>query len=128
MIKDLERPQYILLVDDNKILLESIEDCLNEIGYLVITAGNGLEAIEIIDRMDEQIGLLITDIRMPVLDGISLIRHVRLYDNQLPIIVITGFDKEEVLGQTADLDVVCIYKPLDINVLEMLIYQLWPKD
>lgn len=120
-------PRYILLVDDNEMLRASIEEYLNEIGYLVMTAGNGLEAIEILDRMDEQIGLLITDLHMPILDGISLIRHVRQFDTELPIVVISGYAENTEMGQIADLQVTRFDKPLDFNVLEQKLKHLWPK-
>lgn len=125
MIKDSEQPRYILLVDDYETLRTSIKEWLNAIGFSVITAGNGREAIQIIDQMDGQISLLITDINMPVLDGLSLIHHVRQFDSALPIVVITGFQEEAALNQIEDMHIVRFNKPLDLSALEGHLNCLW---
>lgn len=127
-MRDSRHPEYILLVDDNELWRGCIEEYLSEIGHLVIAAGNGLEAIEIIDRMDEQISLMITDLRMPVLDGMSLIRHVRQFDTELPIAVITGHAGEVELEQIDDLQVTWFSKPMGFNTLERYLNNLWPRS
>ncbi len=80
----------ILVVDDE----QSILDLFNEFfesntNYSVLTANDGLEAIEIIKNKD--IDCCFTDLSMPNLDGVELARRIYYYDNTIPIVVMTGY-------------------------------------
>ena len=80
--------ETILLVDDDEDIRTIIKDRLDKLGYNVMTAGNGQEALNSIDRHEPDV--MILDLQMPVMDGMEVIR--RLKDNpQLPIIVLTAF-------------------------------------
>ncbi|MBC7474372.1 MAG: response regulator transcription factor [Candidatus Sericytochromatia bacterium] len=83
----------ILLVEDDKLLYEMIIDYLECSGYRVKVAHNGMEAIDIINK-DPKINILITDVGMPVLDGMELCRYIRSKPefNNLPILMMTGKD------------------------------------
>ena len=74
----------ILLVDDDELLLESIKTALEKKGYEVLTAENGEIALEVYNNYP--INLVITDIRMPVMDGVELIKNLLLFENK-PIII-----------------------------------------
>ncbi|MFQ5451281.1 MAG: sigma-54-dependent transcriptional regulator [Nitrospinaceae bacterium] len=78
----------ILLVDDEKILLETVSDDLREEGFHVIAAGNGEEALGHLSP--EWPGIVVTDIKMPRMDGLTLMRRIREIDAGLPVILITG--------------------------------------
>ncbi len=71
------RSAPILVVDDDETVRSTLKEYLDANGFQVITAGNGKEAIDLMAENHEQIGLVVSDIRMPVLDGISLIRRIR---------------------------------------------------
>ena len=79
----------ILLVDDNKMGLAARRVVLEELGHTVLTAANGLDALTAIEG--QTFDLLITDWKMPKLDGIELIRRVRESQNAVPIILLSGF-------------------------------------
>src|SRR3972149_875574 len=80
--------ETILLVDDDEDIRTIIKDRLEKLGYHVMTAGNGQEALRAIDSHEPDV--LILDLQMPIMDGMEVIR--RLKDNpQLPIIVLTAF-------------------------------------
>jgi len=79
----------ILLVDDNKMGLAARRVVLEELGHTVVTAVNGLDALAAIEG--QVFDLLITDWKMPKLDGIELIRRVRESQNEVPIILLSGF-------------------------------------
>ncbi len=80
--------EIILLVDDDEDIRTIIKDRLEKLGYHVLTAGNGQEALRSIDTQEPDVVIL--DLQMPVMDGMEVIR--RLKDNpQLPIIVLTAF-------------------------------------
>ena len=87
----------ILVVDDDKEIVESIEIYLNNEGYKVFKAYDGLEALDILMR--EDIHLILMDIMMPKLDGIKATIKIR-QDKNIPIILVSakGEDTDKILG------------------------------
>jgi excisionase family DNA binding protein len=86
------RPR-ILVVDDDEAVRDLIARALTAAGYDVARAADGLAALE---RVAERgIDLLITDLRMPGMDGLALVREARRAAPGLPVIIITGFSTEE---------------------------------
>jgi DNA-binding NtrC family response regulator len=79
----------ILIVDDEKNVVNLLEKMLKKQGYTTYCALNGKEALEIIDI--KQIDLVISDIRMPEIDGISLLKKVKEIDPAIEFILITAF-------------------------------------
>jgi CheY-like chemotaxis protein len=65
----------ILVADDDDDIRNLISQNLTRAGYTVLTARNGAEVIEIVER--EKIDLILLDVRMPVMDGIEALRHLR---------------------------------------------------
>lgn len=85
---------HILISDDEKNLLHPLEFILEAAGYKVSTAGNGQEALEIILKFLESVepvAVLITDIKMPVLNGPGLIDKLEQLHIDLPIIVMSEY-------------------------------------
>jgi len=80
---------HLLLVDDNKDGLLVRKALLEEQGFLITTAMNGEEAMEALSK--GKFDLMITDFKMPKMDGIELIRRVRPLQPDLSIILISGF-------------------------------------
>lgn len=93
----------VLVVDDDREIVESIAIFLQADGYLVRKAYNGLEALDIV--MTENVHLIILDIMMPELDGIKTLLKVRKSKN-LPIILLSAKseDADKILGLTAGAD------------------------
>ncbi|HDI46038.1 MAG TPA: sigma-54-dependent Fis family transcriptional regulator [Candidatus Omnitrophica bacterium] len=79
----------ILVVDDDPGLLETLTDALELEGYGVTTARAGEEALQILD--EEEVDLVITDIKMPGLSGMELLKVIKEKNQSLPVIVMTGF-------------------------------------
>lgn len=79
----------ILVVDDEAVIRELMTDILTEEGYHVQTAGNGREALKVLESQPD-FEVLFTDIMMPEMDGIELIRHARQVSPQIVAIVMTG--------------------------------------
>lgn len=79
----------ILLVDDNKMGLAARRVVLEELGHTVVTAANGQDALVAIDA--QSFDLVITDWKMPKVDGIELIRRLRESEFPSPIILLSGF-------------------------------------
>jgi CheY-like chemotaxis protein len=80
----------VLVVDDEPDLREVFSAWLQQAGCLVFTAANGAEALEVLDA--QKIDALVSDIRMPVMDGIALVQTI--YERKLvipSIILVSGF-------------------------------------
>lgn len=82
--------ELVLVVDDEPAILAAIRVSLQSHGYRVLTANDGAEAIGEFARNPEAFSLLITDIMMPYMDGINLIRAIRRISPGLPIIASSG--------------------------------------
>lgn len=79
----------ILLAEDEKILRESLAQLLVEEGYEVVPASDGQEAYEL--ALSRPFDLVLTDIRMPRMDGMALLQHFQQLAPQTPVVVITAF-------------------------------------
>ena len=106
----------ILVVDDAKEIVESIEIYLRNEGYKVFKAYDGLEALDILTN--EEIHLILMDIMMPKLDGIKATIKIRQEKN-IPIILVSakGEDTDKILGLNIGADDY-ITKPF--NLLELI--------
>jgi CheY-like chemotaxis protein len=79
----------ILLVDDNANGLKARKMVLEELGYGIVTASNGHDALERFTR--QKFDLVVTDYKMPRMDGLELIVNLRKLEPELPIVLISGF-------------------------------------
>jgi DNA-binding NtrC family response regulator len=79
----------ILIVDDEPDMLESCSRILSRQGYACVTAGDGRAALALLEREDPD--LLLTDFKMPEMDGLELLRRAHELDSALPVILLTGF-------------------------------------
>jgi diguanylate cyclase (GGDEF)-like protein len=88
-MSDKQKVRKILIVDDEKGVRETIGDYLAEDGFSVETTDTGVKAMEILQQ--SSFDLIISDLRMPGMDGIALTRNIKAMGIDAPIIVITGF-------------------------------------
>jgi signal transduction histidine kinase/ActR/RegA family two-component response regulator len=84
------RTSRVLLVDDDPLVREVLAGQLEDQGYRIIQASDGLAALAWLDK-GEPIDLLITDFAMPGMNGLALLKAVRQRRNTLPALVLTGF-------------------------------------
>ena len=111
----------ILFIDDEAIVVTSIEKLLKKVGYSVGTAWSGREALERIRQ--EDFNLIICDVRMPEVNGIETVKRIRAYLRQngkppVPEIMVTGYASRENFKKAQELTVAdYIYKPFDIKEL-----------
>ena len=106
----------VLLVEDEPMVRTVAERALTRHGYKVLTANNGEEALEIIDRGDE-IALLISDVVMPLMDGPTMVRAARKTRPELPILFMSGYAEEQ-LRKSIDIDnVAFLPKPFSVQEL-----------
>jgi len=81
--------ERVLVVDDEEFILETAREALRDVGYRVLTAKGGDEALRQVDDHDD-VEVVITDLRMPNMDGLDLIRTLRARYPNLPIIAASG--------------------------------------
>jgi len=89
--------QTILVVDDSPTVVKFVSFSLKNGGFTVVTARDGMDAIETLSNLSEDVDLIITDLNMPNLDGYGLITTVRQnqeYKNT-PIIILSSEEGEE---------------------------------
>jgi two-component system NtrC family response regulator len=79
----------ILIIDDEKNYLVILETLLAPQGYEIITEGNPINALRLIKEMD--LDLVITDMKMPKMDGLELLEEVKKMDPDLPVIIMTAY-------------------------------------
>src|SRR5437764_2317076 len=80
----------ILLVDDDEFFRPSIKTILRKEGFRIIEAGDQIDGYEIIKEIGSTINLLLTDINMPRMDGLSLAESARELHPKMPILLMTG--------------------------------------
>ena len=117
----------ILIVDDNPTNRLLISRQFLHLGYTIDEATNGLEAFDAVKR--KSYDLLITDINMPVLDGVELATKIREYDNDLIIWGLTANarseEKERCLASGMQL---LLFKPINIDELSHLLSSVKPRS
>lgn len=117
----------ILLVEDDKHLRFLIEEELAEVGYKVMTASDGVEAMSLIQAGgDMEPDLIILDIRMPRMDGLETMGHILKSRIDSPIIIHSAYSgyKENPLTIAADAYIV---KSHDLTTLKTIISELLEK-
>lgn len=107
---------HILLVDDEEVVLRPVSRLLRHLGYTVTCAANGEEALECLGAAG--VDLVISDIRMPRLDGLGLARIIRQRELRVPIVLVGGYVDEGTRLAAGREDVRRVLtKPLDVTAL-----------
>ncbi|AVZ78315.1 hybrid sensor histidine kinase/response regulator [Zoogloeaceae bacteirum Par-f-2] len=114
----------VLLVEDEPDVRRIIRLQLTELGYPVIEAGDGLEARNLLEQVDD-IAILVTDTVMPGgLNGRELAAHARALRPTLPILLITGYACQTTQDDGTDRDIPVLRKPFDRAALERALREL----
>src|SRR5262249_47966007 len=107
--------ELILLVDDEKSILEIGKTALENYGYGVVTAENGLEAVAAFELHKAQVSLIVMDTDMPYLDGVGALQAIRKTGAQVPIILVSAASPDTVFFSRAELSgVKKLFKPYGI--------------
>lgn len=113
----------ILIVEDDEFTSEGLKSVLEDSNYDVDLASNGLIAVDKIKSSEYH--LIITDLMMPVMDGIQLLNRLKDICNSIPVIIITAYDNIENMLTAYQFGVVEILdKPFDISELLDLVEEI----
>jgi len=106
---------HVLLVDDSTDILRIHQTMLSRMQHTSALAENGKQALELFQSRDHHFDLIITDFRMPVMDGLELVENIRNLGANIPILMITAFGEDRHLQQVADYHVTLINKPVSME-------------
>jgi DNA-binding NtrC family response regulator len=111
----------LLIIDDDAADRRQVKVLASGLGYEVVEAGNGAEALTALDS--ESFSVMITDLRMPQMDGLELIRHLKAEGTLPPTLVLTAYGNVELAVATVhELGVFWfLEKPVDAQTLELLV-------
>jgi len=124
-ISESGRGELILLADDAQDIREIMGEVLESFGYRVIQAKDGLEAMELFRARREEIALAILDVVMPHLGGMQLAKCLREINPGIPVIFMTGYDRQQVVDGREELgnsDI--LTKPAQFDALSRSIRKL----
>ena len=110
----------ILVVDDNLAMADTLVDILDAKGFVVHAAAGGAEALKILQK--QPIDILLTDVKMPEMNGLELYRETRkLYPNLITIFM-TAYAADDLIQQgMAEGIKTVLDKPVDINFMVTLL-------
>jgi CheY-like chemotaxis protein len=114
--------EVILLVEDEPMVLETSKAMLESLGYQVLAARNGQEALKIYHKHRQEISLVLTDAVMPEMDGLVLLEALTIYNPDIRAVLMTGYplgeETRELLTQKA---VDWVQKPINFVRLSQVI-------
>ena len=126
--KEMEMPHgsgRILFVDDEEALVEIARQMMEYLGYEVVTASNGTQALEIFRREPGRYNLVITDMTMPGMTGLNLAREILRLRPDLPVLICTGYSEtltEEIAQQSGIREI--LTKPLSMDKLARVLKKM----
>jgi len=110
----------ILIIDDDESIRTTLDIFLSEAGYKTVTACNGKQGVEFAEKYNPD--LILSDLKMPEMDGIAVLQAVKEYDSNIPVVLITAFED---VGSTIKAMQCGAYdyieKPIDSEKLKVVI-------
>lgn len=117
---DMEKQKTILAVDDEPHMLRLLEISLRQAGYKPVIATNGQEALQAINQ--QTIDLVVSDLHMPSMNGLDLLKNIRRDNENLPFIMVTAQGEIKTAVEAMKLGASdYILRPFDLETLEIAI-------
>lgn len=108
----------LMLVDDEEGIRRFLGLTLNDFGYEVVTASNGREALDLLENV--KVDIVLTDIKMPVMDGIELLKSIKTKFPYIEVVMLTGHGDLDLAIESLKSDAAdFITKPVNDDVLEI---------
>ncbi|MGJ8527659.1 cell cycle histidine kinase CckA [Maritalea sp.] len=118
VVRDLTGKERILIVEDEDSVRAFASRALASAGYVVHEADSGVEALEVLEEIDGEVELLISDVVMPEMDGPTLLTHMRERYPEIKVIFVSGYAEENIRkGLEDDSSVDFLAKPFSLKQL-----------
>ncbi len=116
----------VLVVDDEEFLRELLTDLLAELGYNVIQASNGDEAVNIYQERKDEIGLVILDVVMPGKDGFEVLGELKKLNRDVKVVLTSGILSDKRINDivATDKNVGFVQKPYNLIEIQKAIENL----
>lgn len=117
----------LLVVDDNKSLVEMIKEYFNDNADIkvTLTANDGAEAIRLIETKEDEFDILLLDLIMPNKDGLSVLEEMRKKNISKKVMVLTSYNTQDMIRKVSELGVnYFMLKPFELNDLEKRIKEV----
>ena len=115
----------VLLVDDEADVRQVLAQILQEFGAVVVEAENGAAALQLARKLNGSLSLVVTDINMPVMDGLQFAQLFRVMDTRVPLLFITGWADPALIVDLA-LDGEILSKPFSAETFLDAVARLAP--
>ncbi|HLP30402.1 MAG TPA: response regulator, partial [Geothrix sp.] len=124
----LARKATVLLVDDEEMIREAAAAVLESLGLSVVTAADGLEAVEAVKRADLQVDVVLMDLTMPHMDGREAFQVIRRLQPDLPVILSSGYNEQESIREFTGRNLAAfLQKPYTLKSLERTVLEVLAK-
>lgn len=121
-----EGPDLVLLVEDEPMLRGMAETMLKALGYAVVAAADGVEAVEVFRKERDRIRCVLLDLTMPRMGGWECLAILRSLSRDLPVILTSGYDEARVMAADhADRPQVFLQKPYRMEELRAALRAVW---
>ncbi|HVY31955.1 MAG TPA: response regulator [Polyangiaceae bacterium] len=121
----MRRPQSVLVVDDEPLLLGVVARALASEGYKVVTAPDAERALELLTRRGGEFSMLLSDVGLPGLSGAELVRRARAIEPALPALLMSADSKEALVRRgVLSADTELLSKPFAVPTLLAKVEQL----
>lgn len=115
--------QVILVVDDEEGLRDALSRLFEDEGYTVISAESGEQALEMLQQT--RVDLILTDMRMPGMSGIELLKEVRETHGNIGVIILTGYGEIESYIEAMNFGAMeYVSKPFRVNELKFIVSKI----
>ncbi|MFH1612086.1 MAG: response regulator [bacterium] len=118
----MKKRKTIFIIDDESLVVEKLEYMLNDEGYDLLTAYNGDEAVNIFEKYNDKVDLVLLDIKLPKMSGAEVYNNFVKINPQIPVVIITGsFAKKEANKILKAGGKAVLYKPFVVEELLSII-------
>ncbi|MDX8408423.1 MAG: response regulator [Mariprofundales bacterium] len=114
----------VLVIDDEEIIREVVIDVLEEIGIEVVVAAGGEAGVALFRDQAESIDMVLLDMTMPGMDGVTCFRHLQEIQPNVRVVVVSGYSEQDVLTEFGQDQLAgFVHKPFDPQQLQRLLKQ-----
>lgn len=108
----------VLVIDDDPLVLASVQQILEVTGWRALTAADGVSGIELFRKHQDEVGAVLLDMSMPGMSGTETFQALHQIDAGVKILLLSGHSEQELTGQSPQLgQAAFLRKPFDLDAL-----------